>query len=704
LQSGYRSSNALNANLDAIELALENTVSRDGTSPNQMEAILDMNSNKITNLAAPTSGSDAARLTDVLTVAPGTDVAAFLTTPSSANLAAALTDETGTGLAVFNTSPSLTTPTITGGTITGITDLAVADGGTGASTAADARTNLGLTIGTNVQAYDADLTTWAGITPGTGVGTFLATPSSANLAAAVTDETGSGALVFANSPALTTPNLGTPSAATLTNATGLPSTGVIYTPSGTGAVATTAQAKLREQVSAFDFMTAAEIADVQAGTLTLDVVVALQAAVDYCLSSSKALFLPAGNYRISTTLQLANSSPDQSIVFQGEGVRETIITLYTASGTTPALRVGLSNNSSFIGGCIGNFDIVCDAGSVPGYGLRLDTTATNSAISVCEFHNIRIRNPSRGVSATGVIYMSTFRNITVTGAVTEYGWHFTTAQELIYLSFTDLEVTGCGSAAYSYYMQVAAAQFRNLTADGVMYFANPYGCVKGVTIEGIAAAAVPATSAITLNQCDGLEDVALINIPTAKCSIGINVTGRCNISGVRWPDNGAGNQPDQPLYLQPGSKGTCIGYQTGRAVVSKIEVGSALADVNNWFFSNCEDVTIYSFKQSAVTSWTPTFPYGWTTSPTLIGASYVRTGSVVTATAYFTDGVCIADAEIGGLPFACNSTTGFAAIGGGNDSTERISGRVVTGGTTIGGIPANTLTGNFWTITITYFV
>jgi hypothetical protein len=62
---------------------------------------------------------------------------------------------------------------------------------------------------------------------GTGVATFLGTPSSANLAAAVTDETGSGALVFATSPTLTTPVLGTPSSGTLTSCTGLPiSTGV----------------------------------------------------------------------------------------------------------------------------------------------------------------------------------------------------------------------------------------------------------------------------------------------------------------------------------------------------------------------------------------------------------------------------------------------------------------------------------------------
>ncbi len=65
----------------------------------------------------------------------------------------------------------------------------------------------------------------AGVAPsttatGTGVLTFLGTPSSANLAATVTDETGSGALVFATSPTFVTPALGIPSSGTVTNLTG----------------------------------------------------------------------------------------------------------------------------------------------------------------------------------------------------------------------------------------------------------------------------------------------------------------------------------------------------------------------------------------------------------------------------------------------------------------------------------------------------
>lgn len=80
----------------------------------------------------------------------------------------AATQRNTLGLGTFATqnanNVAITGGTITGGTITGITDLAVADGGTGASDAATARSNLGITIGTNVQAYDAGLSSIAGLT------------------------------------------------------------------------------------------------------------------------------------------------------------------------------------------------------------------------------------------------------------------------------------------------------------------------------------------------------------------------------------------------------------------------------------------------------------------------------------------------------------------------------------------------------------
>ena len=59
---------------------------------------------------------------------------------------------------------------------------------------------------------------------GTGIATFLGTPTSANLLAAVTDETGTGSLVFATSPTLTTPNIGVATGTSFNSITGLSST------------------------------------------------------------------------------------------------------------------------------------------------------------------------------------------------------------------------------------------------------------------------------------------------------------------------------------------------------------------------------------------------------------------------------------------------------------------------------------------------
>ena len=127
---------------------------------------------------------------------------------TSANLLAALTDETGTGSAVFATSPTLVTPALgTPSALVGTNITGTASG----LTAGNVTTNANLT----------------GAITSTGNATSLGSFSSANLLGALTDETGTGSAVFATSPTLVTPILGTPTSATLTNATGLPiSTGV----------------------------------------------------------------------------------------------------------------------------------------------------------------------------------------------------------------------------------------------------------------------------------------------------------------------------------------------------------------------------------------------------------------------------------------------------------------------------------------------
>ena len=98
---------------------------------------------------------------------------------------------------------------LTLGSLTLSTPLAVSSGGTGTSS------TTFVNLASNVTGTLPVANGGTGITSfGTNVATWLGTPSSANLAAAVTDETGSGALVFGTSPSLTTPSLTTPTLTT----------------------------------------------------------------------------------------------------------------------------------------------------------------------------------------------------------------------------------------------------------------------------------------------------------------------------------------------------------------------------------------------------------------------------------------------------------------------------------------------------------
>lgn len=140
--------NAINANNAIVETAFDNTLSRDGTAPNQMAATLDMNGQQILNLPAPATPNSALRLQDLLTfngsgtistLPTGGSTGQMLSKNSATNFDVGWADESaklvaGTNISLTGTTPvtiatsatptfatSVNTPVVNGGALAGST-------------------------------------------------------------------------------------------------------------------------------------------------------------------------------------------------------------------------------------------------------------------------------------------------------------------------------------------------------------------------------------------------------------------------------------------------------------------------------------------------------------------------------------------------------------------------------------------------------
>lgn len=276
---------------------------------------------------------------------------------TSAQLAGVISDETGSGALVFATSPTLVTPA-----------LGTPSSGNLASTTGYATANL----------------TGAG----TGVLTFLATPTSANLATAVTDETGSGNLVFSTSPTLTTPVLGVASATSINKVT--------FTAPATSATLTLANGSTLQTIGAF-FINATATANTDitlptSGTLATQTYVGSATVaqannltgttpnlIPYQSASNTTTFLaaPAGNQYVLTAnttgapYWAAPASTGVTSLVAGNGI--------TVSGSTGAVTVNTNASYATTWTTTQRVNVSSD---VVAFGIKANGTQTSNLIEV----------------------------------------------------------------------------------------------------------------------------------------------------------------------------------------------------------------------------------------------------------------------------------------------------------------------------------
>ena len=201
---------------------------------------------------------------------------------------------------------------------------------------------------------------------GTGVATFLATPSSASLAAAVTDETGSGALVFATSPALVTPTLGVASATSINKLT--------ITAPATSATLTVADGKT---LTVSNTLTLAGASDGLTGTIPATGTFAMGAAT-LTVSSSNATNSANHTHAITSS---SNPGAVESLLKSDSSGQLTLVNLL--ANTTTFNLVNTTATTVNFAGAATTLSIGAATGTAtvnnPTINLNASVVASNSA-------------------------------------------------------------------------------------------------------------------------------------------------------------------------------------------------------------------------------------------------------------------------------------------------------------------------------------
>jgi hypothetical protein len=241
---------------------------------------------------------------------------------------------------------------------------------------------------------------------------------------------------------------------------------VNFLQTGTGSILRTLQSKGEDIVSVFDFMTSAQITDVENNYDLVDVTAAIQAAEDACETSGQTLWFPAGTYRCNSGLT------KKSVNWCGAGKYKSKLayrgnsTFINATGTSPNRRLftisDMELNGTNAGAAAVGITIGWNQRSTPlvrahifnfgHYGIHF-----NDENWIVDFYDVEVDSCGKQTTNSSGIYKP--------GTIDAGTWNA--------ISFYNLTVEGCGSASS------AAGGIRLVTdsANRGLYFYSP--CVEG---------------------------------------------------------------------------------------------------------------------------------------------------------------------------------------------------------------------------------